>query len=218
MMPGRHPGIPGPLALATRQRGDLGQPRHPALRRDGLPAVPPQDGARRHHGRHARTEPRCAAADPFPRKPARPRTRPFPLPRIHHELPRWFNCSPKTSRQADDHRGPPMPRPGCRPTFRRTSPVTMEAADPEGGRLLQRRRERAAPACARTRRASGSKRLSKFNELIAGVRKAVPDMLIQVGGSISLRTGNRRRRRQVVVRRHPPHAGRPRAASPTRSR
>src|ERR1700748_2562783 len=30
----------------------------------------------------------------------------------------------------------------------------------------------------------GSKRLSKFNELIAGVRKTVPDMLIQVGGSI----------------------------------
>jgi len=32
---------------------------------------------------------------------------------------------------------------------------------------------------------SGSKKLSRFNELIAGVRKAVPDMLIQVGGSIS---------------------------------
>ncbi len=31
----------------------------------------------------------------------------------------------------------------------------------------------------------GSKSLSKFNELIAGVRKAVPDMVIQVGGSIS---------------------------------
>src|SRR5499426_1415002 len=31
----------------------------------------------------------------------------------------------------------------------------------------------------------GSKRLSKFNELIAGVRKAVPDLIIQVGGSIS---------------------------------
>jgi uncharacterized protein (DUF849 family) len=31
----------------------------------------------------------------------------------------------------------------------------------------------------------GSKRLSKFNELIEGVRKAVPDMIIQVGGSIS---------------------------------
>jgi len=32
---------------------------------------------------------------------------------------------------------------------------------------------------------TGSKRLSKFNELIAGVRKAVPEMVIQVGGSIS---------------------------------
>ena len=31
----------------------------------------------------------------------------------------------------------------------------------------------------------GSKRLSKFNELIAGVREAVPEMVIQVGGSIS---------------------------------
>lgn len=31
----------------------------------------------------------------------------------------------------------------------------------------------------------GSKRLSKFNELIAGVRRAVPRMIIQVGGSIS---------------------------------
>lgn len=31
----------------------------------------------------------------------------------------------------------------------------------------------------------GSKRLSQFNELIAGVRAAVPDMIIQVGGSIS---------------------------------
>jgi len=31
----------------------------------------------------------------------------------------------------------------------------------------------------------GSKRLSMFNELIAGVRKAAPEMIIQVGGSIS---------------------------------
>jgi uncharacterized protein (DUF849 family) len=31
----------------------------------------------------------------------------------------------------------------------------------------------------------GSKRLSRFNELIAGVREAVPEMIIQVGGSIS---------------------------------
>ena len=31
----------------------------------------------------------------------------------------------------------------------------------------------------------GSKRLSKFNELLAGLREAVPDMVLQVGGSIS---------------------------------
>jgi len=31
----------------------------------------------------------------------------------------------------------------------------------------------------------GSKRLSKFNEILAGLRKAVPDMILQVGGSIS---------------------------------
>jgi uncharacterized protein (DUF849 family) len=36
----------------------------------------------------------------------------------------------------------------------------------------------------------GSKRLSKFNELIAGVRKAVPDLIIQVGGSISFAPEN----------------------------
>jgi uncharacterized protein (DUF849 family) len=32
---------------------------------------------------------------------------------------------------------------------------------------------------------SGSKRLSKFNEMLAKVRAAVPDMILQVGGSIS---------------------------------
>ncbi|MDE2369299.1 MAG: 3-keto-5-aminohexanoate cleavage protein [Burkholderiales bacterium] len=31
----------------------------------------------------------------------------------------------------------------------------------------------------------GSKRLSKFNELLAGIRRAVPEMILQVGGSIS---------------------------------
>src|SRR6516225_3932044 len=32
---------------------------------------------------------------------------------------------------------------------------------------------------------SGSKRLSKFNEMLAKVRAAVPEMILQVGGSIS---------------------------------
>ena len=36
----------------------------------------------------------------------------------------------------------------------------------------------------------GSKRLSKFNELIAGVRQAAPQMVIQVGGSISFAPEN----------------------------
>ena len=31
----------------------------------------------------------------------------------------------------------------------------------------------------------GSKRLSKFNELLEGIRARVPDMILQVGGSIS---------------------------------
>ena len=36
----------------------------------------------------------------------------------------------------------------------------------------------------------GSKRLSKFNELLAGLRAAVPDMVLQVGGSISFAPEN----------------------------
>ena len=54
----------------------------------------------------------------------------------------------------------------------------------------------------------GSKRLSKFNELLARLRVAVPDMVLQVGGSISFAPETRRRQGQVAVRRHPPHAGR----------
>src|SRR5215207_9161284 len=36
----------------------------------------------------------------------------------------------------------------------------------------------------------GSKRLSKFNELLAGIRARVPDMVLQVGGSISFAPEN----------------------------
>jgi taurine dioxygenase len=49
--PGLHPRVPGPLSLEEKQHGLLGQPEHPALRGDGLPALPPQDGTRRHHRR-----------------------------------------------------------------------------------------------------------------------------------------------------------------------
>ena len=51
--PGVHPRIPGALALEAEQHGDVGQPLDAALRGDGLPAVPPQDGARRNHRRQA---------------------------------------------------------------------------------------------------------------------------------------------------------------------
>ena len=51
--PGVHSGVPGALPLAAEQRGDLGQPLHAALRSDGLPALPSQDGARRHHRRRS---------------------------------------------------------------------------------------------------------------------------------------------------------------------
>ena len=54
----------------------------------------------------------------------------------------------------------------------------------------------------------GSKRLSKFNELLARLRDAVPDMVLQVGGSISFAPESEGDGRQVAVRRHPPHARR----------
>ena len=62
----------------------------------------------------------------------------------------------------------------------------------------------------------GSKRLSQFNELLA------PPARGRAGDDPAgrrldlLRPGGRGRRRQVAVRRHPPHAGRARPASPTR--
>ena len=52
--PGLRPRVPGALALDAQQRRDLGQPLHPALRRAGLLARRPQDGARRHHRRPRR--------------------------------------------------------------------------------------------------------------------------------------------------------------------
>ena len=51
--PGLRSRVPGPLPLEAEQRRVLGQPLHAALRGDGLPAVPSQDGARRHRRRHA---------------------------------------------------------------------------------------------------------------------------------------------------------------------
>ena len=57
----------------------------------------------------------------------------------------------------------------------------------------------------------GSKRLSMFNELIAGVRARVPEMVIQVGGSISFAPEDDGVGRQVAERRHAAYAGRTRS-------
>ncbi|WP_437828157.1 3-keto-5-aminohexanoate cleavage protein [Sorangium sp. So ce1153] len=43
---------------------------------------------------------------------------------------------------------------------------------------------------AREANGKGSKRLSRFNELLAGLRDAVPEMILQVGGSISFSPEN----------------------------
>ena len=51
--PGVHPRIPGALPLEAEQHGHVGQPLDAALRGDGLPALPSQDGARRNHRRQA---------------------------------------------------------------------------------------------------------------------------------------------------------------------
>jgi hypothetical protein len=51
--PGGDSRVPGALPLVEEQLRLLGQPLDAALRRDGLPAVRPQDGTRRDHGRQA---------------------------------------------------------------------------------------------------------------------------------------------------------------------
>ena len=62
----------------------------------------------------------------------------------------------------------------------------------------------------------GSKRLSKFNELLGELRDAVPDMILQVGGSISFAPESEGEAAKWLSRRHPPHAGRARPRSRTR--
>ena len=110
---------------------------HPALRRHGLPAVPSKDGARRHHRRHAV----LTALSRLPTTSTKDTTMNFLdgslFPENQDKL--VITAAPY---------GPEwMPS-----DFPEDIPVTMEAAGPEGGGLLQRRRHRAAPARARTRR------------------------------------------------------------------
>ena len=61
---GRRPGVPGALALDAEQLRHLGQPLHPALRRPGLLARRPQDGARRDRRRRPLIPARTRGARP----------------------------------------------------------------------------------------------------------------------------------------------------------
>ena len=160
------PRVPGALALAAEQHGDVGQPQHPALRGDGLPALPPQDGTRRHR---RRSHLLITFLTPLHQGPTMNFLDGSLFPENQDKLvitaapygPEWIPSD-----------------------FPEDIPVTMEeqvqkAVDcyNAGATVLHLH--------VRELDGKGSKQLSKFNELIAGVRKAVPDMIIQVGGSIS---------------------------------
>ena len=179
------------LVMAARRRRRVGQPLHPALRPQRLLAGAAQDGARRHHRRHPLLSARAAAlprsTDPRRALPAEARA---PYPETPHELPR----RPSLSREpaAADHHGRPY-APGWLPSdFPEDIPVTMEAQIQKavdcynaGATVLHLH--------VRELDGKGSKRLSKFNELIAGVRAAVPEMIIRWAVRSPLRPRTRAR-------------------------
>ena len=165
--PGRRPRVPGPLALDEEQLRDLGQPLHPALRRPGLLARRPQDGARRDRRRQHLL---------ITSAPSRPIGEP-------HAFPRRFPASPRTRSKLVITAAPYGPEwePARLPE---DIPLTMDehvqqAVDccKAGATVLH--------IHVRELDGKGSKRLSKFNELLRRLREAVPDMILQVGGSIS---------------------------------
>ena len=86
-------------------------------------------------------------------------------------------------------------------------PADHGRARPEGGRLLQRRRHRAAHPRARAGR-QGLQAAVDVQRAAGRLRVAVPGH-DPAGRRLDLvRPGRRRRGRQVAVRRHAPHAGR----------
>jgi hypothetical protein len=133
------------------------------------------------------------------------RTRPL---ETHHELPR----RPPVPREpaAPDHHGGTLCAgldsfglPGRHPHH-------DGGADPEGGRLLRGRRDRAAPARARTRRqgqqATVDVQRADRRRAQGRARDGDPGRRLH-----QLRTRRRRRCRQMAERRHAAHAGRARS-------
>ena len=130
------PRVPGALALEAEQRRHLGQPRDPALRGDGLPAVPPKDGTRRHRRRRHLLTPRT----PFSTSTATER-------RTMNFLD--GSLFPENQDKLVITAAPVRPRVDALGLSRGHRGHDGRAGA-EGGRLLQRRRHRAAPARARS--------------------------------------------------------------------
>src|SRR4051812_36340858 len=155
-----NPRISGPLALAAEQHGHLGQSLHPALRRHGLLARRPEDGARRHHRQPPNLTSRRACMQ-FLDDSLLPETQEKLVITAAPYGPEW---------EIDD--------------FAEDLPLTMDehvqkAVDcyNAGATVLH--------IHVRELDGTGSKRLSMFNELLRRLRETVPDMILQVGGSIS---------------------------------
>ena len=169
----------------TEQLRDLGQPLHPALRRPGLLPGRPQDGARRDRRRAD-----LLSRHPHPSDPHR-----HPHCIARSTATRTATEGEHTMHFHDDALFPEVQEklvitaapygPEWEPAdFREDLPLTMDehvqqAVDcwNAGATVLH--------IHVRELDGKGSKRLSQFNELLGRLREAVPEMILQVGGSIS---------------------------------
>ena len=163
------PGISGALALEAEQRRVLGQSLDATLRGHGLPAVPPEDGTRRHQGR-----PAVLSAFGISQFIQRKDTT------MHFLDGALF---PENQQKLVITASPYGPE-WVPSDFPEDIAVTM---DEQVQKAVDCYNAGATVLHVHVREADGkgSKRLSKFNELLARLRVAVPDMVLQVGGSIS---------------------------------
>ena len=172
--PGVRPRVPGALALDERTAS-----------RSGTTAAPSTTPSRT----TSRTSARWSAPASSATRPSDPHPKPAPQP-PHHQQPKE-----NTMHFHDDALFPEVQEklvitvapygPEWEPDdFREDLPLTMDehvqaAVDcyEAGATVLH--------IHVRELDGKGSKRLSKFNELLGRLREAVPDMILQVGGSIS---------------------------------
>ena len=179
----------------AKQRRDLGQPLHPALRRAWTtrPAIRKMDraGHRRRQALTSRTSPTAE--------------------RTKHELPRRFACFPRTMEDLVITAAPYGPE-WMPSDFPEDIPVTM---DEHVQKAVDCYNAGATVLHLHVREADGkgSKRLSMFNEFLA--RRARGGAGHDPAGRRLdlLCAGKRRRYRQMAVGRHPPHARRIDAAA-----